>query len=67
MGKGEIARYEQFLLYPQCFQNACFPGASKGVFVWEWAEWNSCSDHPYKIGHMQYFRELYHQNIRVLH
>ena len=35
MGKGEIARYEQFLLFPQCFQKACFPGASKGVVVWE--------------------------------
>ena len=35
VGKGEIARYEQFLLFPQCFQKACFPGASKGV-VWEW-------------------------------
>ena len=30
MGKGEIACYEQ------CFQKACFPGASKGVIVWEW-------------------------------
>ena len=36
MGKGEISRYEQFLLFPQCFQKACFPGASKGVIVWEW-------------------------------
>ena len=36
MGKGEIARYEQFLLFPQCFQKACFPGVSKGVIVWEW-------------------------------
>ena len=27
VGKGEIARYEQFLLFPQCFQNTCFPGA----------------------------------------
>ena len=36
MGKGEIARYEQFLLFPQCFQKACFPGASKGDIVWEW-------------------------------
>ena len=36
MGKGEIARYEQFLLFLQCFQKACFPGASKGVIVWEW-------------------------------
>ena len=23
LGKGEIARYEQFLLFPQCFQKAC--------------------------------------------
>ena len=29
------ARYEQFLLYPQCFQKAYFPGVSKGVIVWE--------------------------------
>ena len=36
VGKGEIAHYEQFLLFPQCFQKACFPGASKGVIVWEW-------------------------------
>ena len=38
MGKGEIARYEQFLLFPQRFQKACFPGASKGVIVWEWVK-----------------------------
>ena len=36
VGKGETARYEQFLLFPQCFQKVCFPGASKGVVVWEW-------------------------------
>ena len=36
VGKGEIAHYEQFLLFPQCFQKACFPGASKSVIVWEW-------------------------------
>ena len=23
VGKGEIARYEQFLLFPKCFQKAC--------------------------------------------
>ena len=40
VGKGEIARYEQFHLFPQCFQKACFPGMSKGVIVWEWV--NSC-------------------------
>ena len=38
MGKGEIARYEQFLLFPPCFQKSCFPGASKGVIVWEWVK-----------------------------
>ena len=38
MGKWEIARYEQFLLFPQCFQNARFPGVSKGVIVWEWVK-----------------------------
>ena len=36
--KGEIACNEQFLLFPQCFQKVCFPGASKGVIVWEWVE-----------------------------
>ena len=36
VGKGKIARYEQFLLFPRCFQKACLPGVSKGVIVWEW-------------------------------
>ena len=35
VGKGEIARYEQFLFFPQCFQKACFLEASKVVIVWE--------------------------------
>ena len=39
LGKGEIARYEQFLLFPRCFQKACFPGASKGVIVWKWVKY----------------------------
>ena len=38
VGKGEIARYEQFLLFPQCFQKACFSGASKGFIVWKWVK-----------------------------
>ena len=29
VGKGEIAHYEQFLLFPQCFQKAFFPGRQK--------------------------------------
>ena len=36
VGKGETAHYEQFLLFPQCFQKVCFPEASKGVILWEW-------------------------------
>ena len=36
VGKAEIAHYEQFLIFLQCFQKACFPGASKGVIVLEW-------------------------------
>ena len=38
VGKGEIARHEQFVLFPQSFQNACFLEASKGVIVWEWVQ-----------------------------
>ena len=38
VGKGEIARYKQFLLFLQCFQKACFPEASKGVIVREWVK-----------------------------
>ena len=38
VGKREIARHEQFLLFPQCFQKACFPERSKGVIVWEWVK-----------------------------
>ena len=33
VGKGEL-----LVLFPQCFQKACFPGASKGVIVWEWVK-----------------------------
>ena len=38
VGKGDTAPYKQFLLFPQCFQKACFPGESKGVIVWEWVQ-----------------------------
>ena len=31
VGKGEIARYEQFLLFPQCFQNLSVVNVSKWV------------------------------------
>ena len=38
VGKGEIACYEQFLLFPQCFQKACFQRASKGVIEFDWVK-----------------------------
>ena len=38
VGKGEIARHEQFLLFQPCFRKACFPEASNGVIVWEWVK-----------------------------
>ena len=37
--KGVIAGYEQFFLFLQCFQKACFSGASKGIIVWEWVNY----------------------------
>ena len=36
MRKGKSAGYQHFLLFTQCFENASFPNASKGVIVWEW-------------------------------
>ena len=33
VGKGEIARYEQFLLFPQCFKKLSVVNASKCVFT----------------------------------
>ena len=38
VGKGEIARYEQFLLFPQCFQKTFTADTSKTVLVWERVE-----------------------------
>ena len=34
-GKGEIARYEQFLLFPQCFQMTYTADMKKPGLVWE--------------------------------
>ena len=35
MGKGEIAHHEQFLLFPQCFQQTCNSDMLKPGLVWE--------------------------------
>ena len=36
VGKGEIARYEQFLLFPHCFQKTCVADTYKHGFVGKW-------------------------------
>ena len=43
VGKGEIAHYKQFLLFPHCFQKASFLGASIGVIEWEWVNLSSAN------------------------
>ena len=35
VGKGEIAHYKEFLLFPQCFQKACFPGCGNGLTLYQ--------------------------------
>ena len=50
VGIGEIARYEQFLLFPQCFQKACFLGVSKGVIVWECVKWKALASKKFSKG-----------------
>ena len=35
VGEGEIARYEQFLLFLQCFQKTCTADTLKQGLVWE--------------------------------
>ena len=60
VGKEEIARYEQFLLFPQCFQKASFPGVSKGVIVWE------CVNVLYvfkgEANHLSLFSDIFQQH-----
>ena len=34
-GKGEIACYEQFLLFPQCFQKTCTADTLNPGLAWE--------------------------------
>ena len=35
VGKGEIAQYKQFLLFPQCFQKTCTAYMYKAGLVWK--------------------------------
>ena len=36
--KQKLLVTSNFSFSPQCFQKTCFPGASKGVIVWEWVK-----------------------------
>ena len=40
VGKGEIALYEQFLLFAQCFQKTRTADTQKSELVWERVDWN---------------------------
>ena len=42
VGKGEIARYDQFLLFPHCFQKTCPADTYKPGLVWERVNVSPC-------------------------
>ena len=44
MGKGEIAHYEQFLLFPQFFQKTCIADTYKPGLVWERVKGKTCKN-----------------------
>ena len=56
VGKGEIAHYEQFLLFPRCFQKACFPGVSKGVIVWGWVKGSMVATLFHLLNYLSYYK-----------
>ena len=39
-GKGEIARDEQFLLFPQCFKRLVSQTRKNQGLFWKWLTWN---------------------------
>ena len=62
VGKGEIACYEQFLLFPQCFQKARFPEVSKGAIVWEWVKGlydTDCTENIVEKGEIARFEQFH--------
>ena len=62
VGKGEIACYEQFFLFPQCFQKICFAEEVKGVIVWEWVKSLPCKQQKFRL---QKKGEKYKQEIKM--
>ena len=55
MGKGEIARYKQFLLFP-VFSKGLFPTASTGVIVWEWVN-SLLNDKSFNLSKLKAFAD----------
>ena len=45
--KGQIAYYEQFLLFSQCFPQLCIFSVSKCGIVWKWV--NGCISELFKM------------------
>ena len=43
VGKGEIARRKQFLLFPQCFQKTCAADTKEPWLIWERVKWTKQS------------------------
>ena len=54
MGKGDIARHEQCLLFPQCFQKTFTADTSKPGLVWERVRYNMINQSTF----LMYFYEL---------
>ena len=57
VGKGEIARYEQFLLFPQCFQKTCTAETLKPGLVWERVK-EPVSFISYRLHHVTVFQYM---------
>ena len=47
VGKGEIARYEQFLLFPLCFSIDLYCRQVKPGLVWERVKWEKVNKTEY--------------------
>ena len=50
VGKGEIARYEQFLLFPQCVQNTRTADTQQPGFVRERVQSDTSGFPPWRSG-----------------
>ena len=58
MRKGEIARYEQFLLVQQCFQKTCIADTEKPGPVWEKVKTRVCIHQPFSRTFFIFFSKI---------